>query len=304
MKIVVTGASGFVGGALVPWLREHGHEVVRLVRARAQARDEISWDPKTADLDPAKLIGVNAIVHLAGANVAAGRWTDRRKREIMSSRVDGLRTLTAAIRRGSQPPEVLISASATGFYGDRGDEILDESSGPGTGFLVEVCQAWEAGLGDARALGMRTASVRLGVVLGPDGGTLAKMVPVFRLGLGGRLGSGRQWMSWIAMEDLLSVFHQAVTDREFEGVINAVSPDAVTNADFTRSLARVVRRPAVLPVPSFVLRGIFGQMADETLLASTRVVPGRLEGWGFRFARPDLAEALAHALADFDRPSK
>ena len=296
MRIIVTGASGLVGTALVPYLRAEGHEIARLVRSREESSDAIYWDPDAGELNPDELSGFDAIVHLAGANVAAGRWTAKRKRLILESRVNGLRTLTEAVRRCSERPTIMISASATGFYGHRDDEVLDETSESGSGFLAKVCQEWEGGLREVESLGLRTVSLRLGIVLSGNGGALRKMLPAFRCGLGGRLGSGQQWMSWISETDLVRVVQHVLEANTIRGPVNAVSPEPVTSAVFTEKLALVLRRPAVLPVPAFILRILFGQMADEALLASARVKPQLLQAAGFSFTHERLESALRDVL--------
>jgi uncharacterized protein (TIGR01777 family) len=296
MKIAVTGASGLIGSELIAVLAAKGHAVVCLVRRPAVAPDESAWDPLAGGVDAGLLATCDAIIHLAGANVADGRWTARRRREIRDSRVSGLRTLTEALGRCRRRPAVLISASATGYYGDRGETLLDESSPSGTGFLARVCREWEAGLAPAAALGMRTVAVRLGVVLSGRGGALGRMTPWFRLGLGGCLGDGRQWMSWIAMADLTEIFQWALVREAVHGPINAVAPQAVRNSSFTQALARELHRPAVLRAPGWALRARFGRMADEALLASTRTVPRCLEELRFPFRFPDLQPALQQLL--------
>ena len=227
---------------------------------------------------------------------AGGRWTSKRKRLILESRVNGLRTLTQAVRRCSQRPSVLISASATGFYGNRGDEVLDETSDSGAGFLAEVCREWEGGLREVENIGLRTVSLRLGIVLSANGGALGKMLPAFKCGLGGRLGSGQQWMSWISKTDLLRAVHHVLVEPSIHGPVNTVAPEPVTNLEFTETLAKVLHRPAVIPVPAFILRLLFGQMADEALLASARVKPQQLQAGGFSFTHERLKSALQTEL--------
>ena len=278
-------------------LRAAGHRVRPLVRRAAQSADEISWDPAAGKLDPAQLAGTDAVINLAGENISAGRWTAARRERILRSRVDSTRTLVVAIREMSSRPAVFISASAVGYYGDRGDVLLTEASLIGHGFLPEVCLAWETHAQGAARLGVRTAILRFGVVLDGHGGALTKILPVFRLGFGGRLGSGRQWMSWIASDDVAGVVLQALTDSRFSGAFNLVGPQCVTNTEFTAMLARVVERPANFPVPRVVLRLLFGAMADEALLASTRAQPQRLEQLGYSFRHPTLESALRAALA-------
>ena len=296
--VLVSGASGLVGRALVAFLQTQGHTVRRLVRRATEGADEFGWNPAKGEIDAAALVGADAVVHLGGENISAGRWTAARKRQILQSRVEGTRTLAAGIAKMAPAarPEVFVSASAVGFYGARGDERLPEAAGPGTGFLAEVCAAWEGELAAVKALGVRTVALRTGVVLSPAGGALAKMLPAFWLGAGGRLGSGRQWMSWITPDDLCALYLRAVTDRAWSGDYNAVAPEPVTNAEFTGVLVRVLGRPAFFAVPAAVLRGVFGQMADEALLASTRAVPARSTEAGFKWRHPGLEEALRHVL--------
>lgn len=295
--ILVTGASGLVGTALVARWRARGRPVRTLVRRRPAAPGEFFWDPVRGELDPAALAGVGAVVHLAGENIAAGRWTARRKAAIRASRVEPTRLLAAACAARPERPAVFIGASATGIYGDRGDERLDESAAPGAGFLADVCAAWEAALAPAAAAGIRTVALRTGVVLTPSGGALAKMLPLFRLGLGGRLGSGRQWFSWIALGDLLGAIEHVLDAPDVAGPVNSVAPGAVTNAEFTAALAAALRRPAFLPAPAFALKLALGEMAEAALLAGARVEPRRLLASGFVFRWPQLAPALRHLLA-------
>ncbi len=275
LKVVVTGASGLIGGALVGALRANGDDVV------------------TATREVPELGGADAIVHLAGSPIAR-RWTARRKKEIVASRVEGTRRIVDAIAGMERPPRVFVCASAIGFYGNRGDELLTEASMVGRDFLADVVQQWESA---ARSVvGVRSVQFRFGIVLSPNGGALAKMLPAFRIGFGGRLGSGAQWMSWIALHDLVRVIRFAIESQELSGAVNAVAPESVTNAEFSRVLGRVLRRPAAMPVPAFVLRAVFGEMADLTMLASQRVRPERLERAGFRFECPELEGALRYEL--------
>lgn len=294
MRIIVAGASGAVGSALVPALRAAGHDVRRLVRRVAQTPDEIAWNPAAGELDRAAFErgGVDAVINLAGENVAAGRWTKRRREEILCSRVDTTRTLVLAVKAMTVKPAVFINASAVGFYGERGDEVLTETSAIGHGFLPEVCLAWETHAEGAARLGVRTVLLRFGVVLTREGGALAKMRPLFRLGLGGRLGTGGQWMSWVSIDDVVGVVAHALAHRGCSGVLNVVAPGEVTNAEFTAVLGRVLRRPVLLPAPAWALRLVFGQMADEALLASVRAAPKRLKEGGYTFRHPSLEAAL------------
>lgn len=296
--VLVSGASGLVGRALQGFLETQGHTVRVLVRRAARKAGEFQWDPAAGTMDAAALAGVDAVIHLGGENVAGGRWTVARKAAIRSSRVDGTRTLAKGIaaRPVGELPEVFVSAAAVGFYGDQGDAVLGESAGLGAGFLAEVCAAWEGELAAVDALGVRTVALRTGVVLSPAGGALAKMLPAFLIGAGGRLGSGRQWMSWITPDDLGAMYLRAVLDPTWRGAFNAVAPAAVTNAEFTATMARVLRRPAVFPVPAAGLKLIFGEMAEETLLASTRAVPDRAARAGFVWRQPELESALRHVL--------
>ncbi|MBL9201733.1 MAG: TIGR01777 family oxidoreductase [Opitutaceae bacterium] len=305
MKIVVAGASGLIGSALVPALRAAGHEVHRLVRRAAASADEIAWDPAAGTLDDARFAGMEAVVNLAGENVGAGRWTARRRQAILGSRVEATRTLVAAMRRAASPPKVLVNASAVGFYGDTGDTVLTESAPFGSGFLPEVCVAWERETDAAAAMGTRVARLRFGVVLAAQGGALAKMLPIFRLGLGGRVGSGRQWMSWVSLEDGVRAIVHVVAAPGCVGAVNVVAPEPATNAQFTAALGRALRRPTVLPVPAWALRIAFGAMANETVLASQRAVPATLVATGFVFREPEIGGALREELGgkrEADRP--
>lgn len=294
-RIVVAGASGLLGTALVHFLLTQGHEVVRLVRRGPAGPGEALWDPARGELAPSVVSGADAVVNLSGENVGAGRWSVARRDAILRSRVDATRTLVSAIKAAQQPPEVFVSASAVGFYGERGDEVLTEISSIGSGFLPEVCLAWETHADVAARAGVRTVLLRFGVVLSPAGGALAKMLPVFRLAAGGRVGSGRQWMSWIGREDAIGAVYHAIMSSS-RGPVNVCAPGAVTNSGFTQALAAVLGRPAVFPVPAPVLRLVFGQMADETLLASTRAKPAALLDSGYVFRHPDLGACLRHEL--------
>lgn len=295
-RILIAGASGLIGRALRARFEPAGHEVWTLVRRPPSGPREISWDPAAGRLDPAAVDGMDAIVNLAGENIAAGRWTTARRTAILRSRVDATRTLAVALPQLRRKPDVFVSASAVGYYGDRGDELLAENAPIGHGFLPEVCLAWETHAEGAARAGVRTVLLRFGVVLTAAGGALAKMLPVFRAGLGGRVGSGRQWMSWIDLDDAVGAVGHAIADSRCRGAMNVVAPEPVTNAEFTATLARVLRRPAVLPVPAVALRVLFGAMADGTLLASTRAEPRVLRETGFMFRRPSLEAALRHEL--------
>jgi len=301
MRVAITGATGFIGRRLVDRLLADRHEVVALTRDPTRARATlpraaraVRWDPSAGTVDATALRDLDAVVHLAGESVAGGRWTAARKAAIRDSRVLGtdalVRALTAA--PAGARPRALVAASAIGIYGDRGDVELDERAPPGDDFLAEVCSAWEAAARGAADLGVRVAIVRIGIVLGRDGGALGRMLPLFRLGLGGRLGSGRQWMSWIHVDDLVALFVSALADDAVTGVLNGVAPRPVTNAEFTRRLAAALARPAILPAPAFALRLALGEMAT-LLLASQRVVANSALARGFRFEHADLTSALA-----------
>jgi hypothetical protein len=302
-KILLSGASGMLGTALRRRLAALGTPFVRLVRGAAGAEGEISWSALLTPpiQDPSALEGCSAAVHLSGASVAAHRWTDAYKRELTASRVDSTHALALTLAGLRRPPQTLVVASAVGIYGNRGEAVLDEASAPGAGFLADLCRQWEEAARPALEAGIRLVHVRFGVVLGRglgahDKGALEKMLPVFRLGLGGKLGSGRQWMSWVSLDDAVAAILFALETASLAGAMNLVSPNPVRNAEFTRALARRVHRPALLPAPAFALRLALGPMADEALLASARVVPAKLLGAGFRFAHATVDEALAAAL--------
>ena len=298
-RVLVSGASGLVGTSLVRDLTANSIQVTRLIRGPAADSSEVFWDPFAPDPIPElhALASVDAAVHLSGANVSGHRWTAAYKREIVASRVQSTRTLATAIAQLDPKPAVLISASAIGFYGDRGDEILTESSPLGGGFLADTCQAWETATGAAEAAGIQVIHLRFGVVLDAYGGALAAMLPVFRLGLGGKMGNGRQWMSWLTLRDAVAIIRYCIDDRSMSGEVNAVSPNPVTNGEFARALAHALGRPAFLTMPTFVAKAMFGEMAKETLLASVRAVPGTLQARGFRFADPEIGLALKKMLA-------
>ncbi|HEY9517787.1 MAG TPA: TIGR01777 family oxidoreductase [Gemmatimonadales bacterium] len=294
LHAAISGASGLIGTMLRKSLAEAGHRVTALVR-RAPGPGEIRWDPAGSGIDPASLRGVDAVIHLAGENLAEGRWTEERKRKILESRELGTRLLAEAMARATDGPRTLVSASAIGYYGERGDEELTESSAPGTGFLPEVCVAWEAATAPAADAGIRVVRVRTGLLLTPAGGLLRRILLPFRLFAGGRLGDGQQWMSWISAVDLLRVYRQ-VLEGDLRGPVNAVAPVAVRNEEFTRVLAKVLHRPAVMVVPSTALRLAYGQMADEAILASAHVLPVGLQASGFQFEYAKLEPALRHLL--------
>jgi len=296
MNILVTGSSGLIGSSLVPFLTAGGHRVTRLVRSQPKPGEmAIRWDPDAGALDAKSLEGVEAVVHLAGESIAE-RWTAEKKRRILDSRVKGTRLLSDTLARLETPPKVLVCASAIGYYGDRGEEMLTEDSAAGSGFLAEVCRDWEGAAEPARIKGIRVVHLRFGMVLSPAGGALAKMLPPFRLGLGGPLGHGRQYVSWIAIDDAVGAIQHAINVEALQGPVNAVAPSAVTNQQFTKTLGKVLGRPTLLPMPAFAARLMFGEMADELLLASARVHPTKLLSTGYVFRYPDLEAALRHLL--------
>ena len=295
MHVAVTGASGLIGSALVPALRAGGHDVSTLVRREARAPDEIAWNPDAGTIDTGSLRGVEAVVHLAGENIGQ-RWTERARLEIMSSRVEGTTLLAEALASLEPRPRVLVSASGVGYYGDRGDEELTERSGQGAGFAAEVAAAWERAADPARAAGIRVVHLRQGIVLAGGGGALRRLLTPFRLGLGGRVGSGRQWWSWIALADVVRAYEHALAG-DLEGPVNATAPAPVTNAEFTRALGRALGRPTPFPLPALAVRLAFGQMGKELLLGGQRALPERLLTSGFAFSTPGIDEALAAALA-------
>jgi len=304
VKILVTGSSGLVGHELVRSLLGCGHAVFRLLRPESQPQPgsageqvvRLMWNPATGELE-GRAAGAEAVVHLGGESIASGRWNDRHKEQIQASRVIGTRNLVSAILRLQPRPRVFVCASAVGYYGSRGDEELTESSPPGTDFLARLCQAWEAEAARAETLGVRTVELRFGMILSRHGGALARMLLPFRLALGGRLGSGRQWVSWLTLDEAVSVIRFVLENDEVRGPVNAVSSAPVRNAELTAALARALHRPAILSVPALALRIMLGEMARPLLLASQRVVPGRLNALGYRFLHPELANALAALLS-------
>ena len=293
-SVAVTGASGLVGAALIRALDAGGTPVLRL--SRRPGPGTIEWDPSQGIADPSQLEGVAAVVHLAGENIASGRWTDAQKRRIRESRVDGTRNLVNSLSKLSSPPRVLVCASAIGFYGDRGDELLDESSPPGTGFLADTCREWEAAADVARAFGARVVQTRFGVVLSKEGGALQKMLLPFKMGAGGRVGSGKQYWSWVALPDVVGAIRHAIATTSLLGPVNVVAPNPATNLEFTKALAKVLHRPAIMPMPAPMVRLAFGEMGDELLLASARVVPRKLESSGYAFEYRELEGAIRDAV--------
>src|SRR5450432_3189487 len=293
-RILVSGASGPIGAALLPSLKAKGASVVRLVRNSAARKDEIAWDP-VRPLSPDSVSGFEVVIHLAGESIV-GRWTEAKKRRIIESRVQGTGHLAEALAKASQPPRAFISASAVGFYGTRGDEILREDSPSGKGFAAEICRQWEAAAQPAAQAGIRTVQLRIGVVMSADGGALPKMLTPFRLGLGGRLGNGRQWSSWVSVRDVVGAIHHVLENESLSGPVNAVSPNPVTNAEFTSTLASVLKRPAIFPMPAFAVGLIFGEMGKELFLGSQRVELAGLAATGYQFQHPDLKNALKEIL--------
>ncbi len=298
-RILMSGASGMVGSALRESLVQRGNRVVQLVRREPSGADEIGWDPgATAPAEPGALEGFDAAIHLSGANLAARRWTAAYRHELVASRVDSTHALATTLGDLREKPQTLLVASAVGFYGDRGDNLVDESSRSGSGFLAEMCRLWEDAAAPAKAAGIRVVHLRFGVALAAHDGALAKMLPLFRVGLGGKLGSGKQWMSWIALDDLVAAALFVLDSSEIAGAVNLTAPQPVTNAEFTRVLGRVLHRPAVLPAPRVALRVVLGPMADEALMLSTRVVPAKLVAAGFRFEYPEIEAALRAVIGD------
>ena len=300
-RIAVAGASGFIGRALVRALDAAGYEPVPLRRPESPPADgAVEWDPDRGTIDAAALEGLEAVVNLAGKGIGDRRWTEAHKTAVLQSRVGSTRLLAGTLAELASPPGVLVNASASGYYGDRGDEVLDESSGPGSGFLAEICIEWEAATRGAAAAGIRVAHLRSGIVLSPEGGALARMLLPFRLGLGGKLGDGSQWWSWISLDDEIAAILHIVRTAELSGPCNLASPNPVRNKEFTETLAGVLRRPAVLAAPRFALRVALGEFADEGLLGSQRMFPRRLEESGFGFAHPELEPALRAVLGRGD----
>ena len=294
MKVAVSGASGLIGSALVPALEAAGHTVVRLVRRAPTAPAEVEWDPAAGTIDAAALAGVEGVVNLSGATIGR-RWTEERKAEILESRVSSTSLLARTLAELEPRPAVLVSAGGVGMYGDRGDEVLTEESDLGSGFLTDVGRAWEAAADAARAAGIRVVNFRQGIVLSRDGGALERMLTPFRLGVGGRLGSGKQWWSWVAMDDLTAAYRFAL-EGDLAGPVNLASPEPATNAGFVKALGRALHRPAIFPVPRLAIATLFGEMGETVLLESQRLLPARLLDAGFEFTLPALDDALEHTL--------
>lgn len=296
MNVLVSGSSGLIGSALISALADEGHRVIRLTRSgSAGDHGTVRWDPSEGEIDTDRLEGIDAVVHLAGESVE-GRWTSAKKVRIRKSRVQGTRLLAETLAGLPVPPGVMVSASATGYYGDRGDELLREESAPGSNFLARTCQEWEAAADPARWAGVRVAHARFGLVLSAEGGALATMLPIFKLGVGGKIGSGRQYWPWVAIDDAVGAVLHALTSDSLEGPVNVVAPDPPTNLQYTRILGRALNRPTVFALPAPVARVVLGQLADELILASQRVEPAKLEESGYEFRCPELEGALQHLL--------
>lgn len=297
MNVLVTGASGLVGSAVVAFLKSHGHEVSRLVRTSPPSgSSDVFWDPARGTITTPALEGFDAVVHMAGENIATGRWSAAKKGRIYDSRVQGTCLLCEALAQLVKPPKVLVSASAIGYYGDRGDRIMTEDSRPGTDFLADVCREWEAATALAAECGIRVVSLRIGVVMTPAGGALHKMLTPFKLGGGGVIGNGQQYMSWVALDDVVGIVHHALTTESLQGPVNAVAPNPVTNHEFTKTLGRVLKRPTLFPMPGLAAKALFGEMAEALMLSSTRVDASRIGESGYTFQYPELDGALRHLL--------
>ena len=296
MDVLVSGSTGLIGTALVPALEERGHRVVRLVRSGGGGSDTVRWDPSAGTIESGKLEGIEAVVHLAGEGIADGRWTAEKKDRILKSRTQGTRLLAEAIAGLRTPPRVMVSTSAIGYYGDRGNELLSETSAPGDLFLSEVCVKWEAAAEPARQAGIRVVHPRIGIVLTTKGGALKQTLLIFKLGLGGKIGSGRQYWSWVSIDDVVGSVVHAIDDDSLGGPVNVVAPDPPTNAEYTKVLGRVLNRPTLFPLPAPAAKLVLGEVADELLLPSARVEPVRLKETGYGFRHPDLEGAFRHLL--------
>ena len=296
MKILIGGSHGLVGTALIKSLETEGHEIFRLVRHAPTSKTEVEWSPDRYSIALARIEGFDAVVNLAGENIAEGRWTDEKKRRIRESRVKGTKLLGDALANLEVPPKTFVCASAIGYYGDRGDELLTETSAPGNNFLAKVCAEWEEATALATEKGIRVVNARFGVILDTNGGALKKMLPPFRMGVGGKIGNGKQWMSWIALDDVIGAIQFALANDSIKGPINFVAPSPVTNAEFTKTLGKVLSRPTILPIPTFAIKLLFGEMGEALLLGGQRVAPKRLIAGGYVFSHPQLEQALVHIL--------
>ena len=295
MKVLITGSSGLIVSALTESLEANGHEVIRLLRKKLDDKSP-AWDPENSVIDLGDVTGIDAVIHLAGENIAAGRWNAQKKERILSTRVKGTKLLAEFFAASDHKPRIIISASAVGIYGDRGEELVDETSEPGNGFLAGVCKQWEQATTPAVDAGIRVANVRFGMILSTSGGALKKMLGPFRMGLGGIIGNGKQYVSWVSIDDVVEMIQYIIMNDSMRGPINLVSPNAVSNREFTKTLGRVLHRPTIFPVPAFAARIAFGEMANELLLTSTRVQPTKLMDSDYKFRHAELGEALKHLL--------
>ena len=296
MNVLISGSSGLVGSTLMPTLRDGGHRVTRLVRRKPESENEVRWDPSSGTIDKAGLAGCDAVVHLAGENIAQGRWTPQKKARIRDSRVDGTRVLSEALADLDNPPEVMVCASASGYYGDRGNELLREETAPGDTFLSRVCLEWEAAADPARRAGIRVVNLRFGIVLSAEEGALATTLPLFKLGVGGRIGNGRQYWSWVSIDDVVGTILHSLSTDTLEGPVNVSTPDPPTNNAYTKTLGKVLNRPTLAPLPAPAARIVLGEVADELLLASVRMEPVKLRKTGYEFRQPELEGAFRHLL--------
>lgn len=297
MKILISGASGLIGSHLMPLLTSQGHQVIRLVRTKPAANaDDVWWDQRHQRIDTEAMQGVDAVIHLAGESIVGARWTQAKKNRIYHSRIDGTKLLSQALASMENPPKTFICASAIGYYGDRGETVLTEDSESGSGFLADVCRDWEAATQPAIDKGLRVVNVRIGVVLTPEGGALKMMLLPFKMGVGGVVSSGEQFMSWITLDDLIGAIYHCLMTESLSGPVNLTGPNPATNREFTKTLGRVLSRPTPFPVPGFAAKLALGEMADEMALASIRVLPQKLLQTGYAFRHPDLEPALRHIL--------
>ncbi len=296
MDVLVSGSTGLIGTALVPALEERGHRVVRLTHSGGGGQDTVRWDPTNGTIEGDRLEGIDAVVHLAGESIASGRWTAQKKARILESRKQGTRLLAGAIAGLRTPPRVMVSTSAIGYYGDRGNELLRETSPPGELFLSRVCVEWESAAEPAREAGIRVVHPRIGIVLSAKGGAFKQTLPIFKLGLGGKIGSGTQYWSWVSLDDVVGAMIHAIDDDSLEGPVNVVAPDAPTNAEYTKVLGRVLNRPTVFPLPAPAAKLMLGEVADELLLPSARVEPARLKETGYEYRHPELEGTFRHLL--------
>lgn len=296
MKILVTGSSGLVGSQLIPFLNSQGHEVVPLIRNKNHGSDDIFWDPENEEIDFSSLNGFDAVVHLAGENIANKRWSPEQKQKIKNSRVKGTKFLCESLSKLNKPPKVLISASAIGFYGNRPNEVLHEHSDHGHEFLSSTCQEWEEATRDAKAAEIRVVHARFGVILSTRGGAMSKLLLPFQLGAGGIIGDGKQYMSWVDIEDVVGAIYHAIQDEQISGPMNVTAPNPVTNHEFTKTLGKVLFRPTIFPMPAFAARLAFGEMADALLMSSSFVEPRTLQDNGYKFQYPDIESSLRHLL--------